>query len=58
MIKSGDGEVLTVGSTRQVWDFSDLFDSVGATWSDETEVSPETQFATSLPKLGDEWELC
>ena len=58
VIKSGDGEVLTVGSTRQVWDFSDLFDSVGVTWSDETEVSPETQFATSLPKLGDEWELC
>ena len=58
VIKNGDGEVLTVGSTRQVWDFSDLFDSVGVTWADETEFSPETQFATSLPKLGDEWELC
>ena len=58
VIKGGYGEVLTVGSTRQVWDFSDLFDSVGVTWADETEFSPETQFATSLPKLGDEWELC
>ncbi|PUU78690.1 hypothetical protein B9Z19DRAFT_1083365 [Tuber borchii] len=58
VIKSGDGEVLTVGSTRQIWDFSDLFDSVGVTWADETEFSPETQFATSLPKLEDEWELC
>ena len=58
VIKSGDGEVLTVRSTRQVWNFSDLFDSVGVTWADETECSPETQFATSLPKLGDEWELC
>ena len=58
VIKSGDGEVLTVGSTRQVWNFSDLFDSVGVTWADGTEFSPEYQFATSLPKLGDEWEPC
>ncbi|PUU78691.1 hypothetical protein B9Z19DRAFT_1083368 [Tuber borchii] len=58
VIKNGDGEMLSVGSTRQVWDFSDLFDSVGVTWVDGTDFSPETQFATSLPKLGDEWELC
>ena len=51
--KNGDGENLRVGPTREVWTFSDLFDSVGVTWS-----ISGTQFATSLPDLGDEWELC
>ena len=53
VIKNGDGENLRVGPTREVWTFSDLFDSVGVTWS-----ISGTQFATSLPDLGDEWELC
>ncbi|PUU78244.1 hypothetical protein B9Z19DRAFT_1084450 [Tuber borchii] len=51
--KNGNGENLSVRPTREVWTFSDLFDSVGVTWS-----ISGTQFATSLPDLGDEWELC
>jgi len=56
VIKNGDGELLSVGSTRQVWHFSDLFDSVGVTWT--AEFPSDAQFATSLPGHGDEWELC
>jgi len=56
--KSGDGQKLTAGSTRQIWTFSDLFDSVGVTWASESGFASGTQFATSLPDLGDEWELC
>ena len=56
--KNGDGNPLTVSSTEQVWDFADLFDSVGVTWDDESGFASGTQFATSLPDLGDEWELC
>jgi len=56
--KNADGEKLTVSSTRQVWDFSDLFDGVGVTWNAESGFASGTQFATSVPDLGDEWELC
>ena len=57
--KNGDGERLSVGSTRQVWTFSDLFDSVGVTWADSFGlIGTRFAFPTSLPDLGDEWELC
>ena len=51
--KNGDGEELSVGSTRHVWTFSDLFYSIGVSWHGDG-----NQFAISLPDLGDEWELC
>ncbi|CUS14773.1 unnamed protein product [Tuber aestivum] len=58
VVKNGDGQKLSVGATRQVWDFSDLFDGVGVTWTGEDGSSSDIQFATSLPDVGDEWELC
>ncbi|RPB02011.1 hypothetical protein L873DRAFT_572517 [Choiromyces venosus 120613-1] len=56
--KNADGAKLSIGGTKQVWLFSDLFNSIGATWASETGFADGTQFAISAPKGGDEWEPC
>ncbi|KAG0635465.1 hypothetical protein HOY80DRAFT_443222 [Tuber brumale] len=56
--KGVEGQKLIVGLVRETWQFSELFDGIGVTWSAEEGFVTGTQFATSAPDAGDEWELC